>query len=522
METLPHAEVQEHLVRDALKRHLALLVVLGVLFGAAGAFLASKQPREYTSEARVLITATTGNALSPDSATSSQRVTVAMVTEAALVDSPAIADSVAKSLGVTTDTAVKAMTASVPPNTQLVSIKYTANSATLAQRGAKAFADAYLAYRKGLSVAVVKTQVASLTAQDKDVSAKLAAAGRAAAVTDAKPDANAQVQLYASRLATIQNNLAAVNTTQTSPGALVDPPDLPPVTTSIIGQLLVPVAVVLGLLLGFVLALWRERRDDRIRGARDHDRLGVPLLAVVPGKGTTARALVDGGDDPVSESYRHARAGLLAARGSSGRVFGVAGATTGHPVADVALNLGQAIARAGYRTAVVDATAGHEDLGEVTGVESDHGFSDVLHSDIDVATIAVATRGLELVTRGGNPWDSRDLFHSEEMRRAVAAVGGAHDYSLLAASGATTAEGSGVAIASDGMILVVEERRTTHAQLGSALQRCREVGAPVLGVVVVPSSAKRWWSRSGRQSSVRTAARPGAESSEAPAAAAVS
>ena len=498
MESLPFSEEREFLVRDALRRYFALIIAFGLLFGGAAAYVVSNAKDTYTAKAAVLIQPTAGNPLSPDSATSAPRVTVAMVTESALVDSPVVAAGVAETLGVTTSEAVAAVAASVPPNTQLVDISYTASTAAQARLGAQAFADAYLEYRKANSEAVVAAQVESLAAQEKQVAASLAAAGAAAALTNAKPDANAEVQLYAARLATIQNNVATAKATDTDPGAVVRPANDPDATARIVDQILVPLAVLLGLLLGFVVALWLGRRDDRIRGGSEHDLFGAPLLAAVPGTSPMARSVVHPDDDVVSESYRVARAGVLAARGGRGKVFAVAGATEGIRVGDVASNLATALGRAGYEVALVDATAGWEDLGDLLSASSSVGFTELLDAPgdhEDRSSWLQTVGGVDLVVRGERAADSRDRFHSSEMRQVVKLVSDGHQYTMLASAPVTTAEGSGVALAADSVILVVEDRRTTHAQAAEAVRRCAELGTPILGYLTVPPVARPWLAR---------------------------
>ena len=491
MESLPYADAREHLVRDALRRNIALILALGVVFGLVAWLVTSKATASYSSQAKVLIEPTVGNALSPDSATSSQRVTVAMTTEAALVDSPTIAEGVGKELGMSTSDVTDATTASVPANTQLILITFTDDDEATAQKGAQEVADQYLAYRKSQSQAVVKTQVDNLTKQEKAVSESLSNAGKSAAVTDAKPDANAQVQLYASRLATIQNNIATAQATSTNPGSVVMPATKPAAVSNIIDSILVPVAVLLGLLLGFALALWRERRDDRVRGTSEHVIAGAPVLAVVPRKAPGARALATGSDDVVSESYRLARAGVLASRGSKGKVFAVVGAADGVGVADVAANLGIALARAGYSVVVADATGGAESIGRLAGVEATAGFSELLRGESADGTPWTGTdAGVDVVVAGADPASTTDLFHSDAMVRAVAALAGQHDFTILAGAPITSAEGSGVVLSADSTLVVLEERRSTHAQAELAVQRSTELGTPVLGFVTVPVRGK--------------------------------
>ena len=136
---------------------------------------------------------------------------------------------------------------------------------------------------------------------------------------------------------------------------------------------------------------------------------------------------------------------------------------------------------------MADLTAGWEDLPAVVGVHPESGFSELLMS-ATAAPTSVMTRGVDVIGSGADPIESRDLFHGNEMAHAVKRIGAAHDFAVLAGAGVTTAEGSGVVLVADSVILVVESRRTTHGMLAQSLQRCHELGTPVLGVIVVPAT----------------------------------
>src|SRR4051794_14668808 len=88
-------------VANAMRQHVLLIIAITVLVTTmAGAFAMSRAPH-YTSSARVLVRPLPGNALSSDSIASSQQITVAMETEAGLVNSPAVTKLVAKRLNQT-------------------------------------------------------------------------------------------------------------------------------------------------------------------------------------------------------------------------------------------------------------------------------------------------------------------------------------------------------------------------------------------------------------------------------------
>ena len=149
METLQRDDVRLHIVADALRRRFVLIVVVVALVTAAiGAYVMHLAP-SYAASAKVLIRPIPGNALSLDSSKNGQQVTVAMETEAGLVNSPKVAALVSKALHATVTAGSPAVSATVPPNTQIVEIQYTAHSARAAQEGAQAYADAFLVFRAG-------------------------------------------------------------------------------------------------------------------------------------------------------------------------------------------------------------------------------------------------------------------------------------------------------------------------------------------------------------------------------------
>ncbi|GGL35069.1 hypothetical protein H9L10_01380 [Phycicoccus endophyticus] len=494
MDGLPHTDERTDLVRDALRRHAIVILVLGVVFGALGFALTQRSHDVYTSEAKVLIRPTVGNPLSPDATSSSQRVTVAMVTEAALVDSPVIADRVAEATGESAADALRSVSADVPANTQLVAITVRSEDPATAQAEAQRFAEEYLAYREEQSTSVTTTEIDNLKKQEESVQKSLAAAGKAAAVTDAQPDANAQVQLYAGRLATIQNSIATAQATDIRPGSVVLPATSGSVQRNLMRLALPVLALVIGLALGVAWALLRSRRDDRVRAVTGHTLDTVPVLATVPATAPGAREVAGEDDAAVAESYRLARAALLAEPQRRGRVVAVAGCTPQTSAGDVAANLALSLARAGYSVVLVDASGSQDGVGAELGMRSAVGFADLLgHAAPDADDIEVTrlggVSGVDVVAAGRNVDRARDLYYSESMGAVIASLVRRYDLVVLAAASVPSAEGSGVVLAADSLVAVVEEGRTSHRDLQVTAERAAELRSTLLGVVVVPSAA---------------------------------
>ena len=129
------------------KRHFVLIVAVALLGAAAAAAYSFRRTPVYESTASVLVRAITTNAFDP-----SQRVDqqLNMANQRQLVVSEPVAAVAAKQLGTTAtpEQLVKHVAAEVPANSQIIRVHYRDTVAASAQRGADAFAKAYLAFRE--------------------------------------------------------------------------------------------------------------------------------------------------------------------------------------------------------------------------------------------------------------------------------------------------------------------------------------------------------------------------------------
>lgn len=130
-------------------RRLGLAVVLILLLGAlglvAGFAVGTKLASQYTAQATILVSPLSGNPFNPDGQGDNL---VNLQTEAQLLDSDTVAASVLSTVGgTTTGQMLKGLSVDVPSNTQILSLTYTASSASVARARAQGFADAYLDFR---------------------------------------------------------------------------------------------------------------------------------------------------------------------------------------------------------------------------------------------------------------------------------------------------------------------------------------------------------------------------------------
>ena len=84
-------------------------------------------------------------------------------------------------------------------------------------------------------------------------------------------------------LNTLQNKIITLTTADTTPGRVIQDPELPVSASAPVRSVVLASSLALGLLLGLVLTFIRERRDPRIHTVSDIERgLGVPVLAFLP------------------------------------------------------------------------------------------------------------------------------------------------------------------------------------------------------------------------------------------------
>ncbi len=425
-----------------------MFVVVGIVAGlAVGALLAATLPKQYAASSAVLVTPTGVN----DSATlTSSRTsgTVNLDTEAAVVTSSDVAkqvqtiDAATKTLSIAKLT--KPVSITVPPNTSILTITYTSDSAVLSATRANDFATAYLDRRKADAEATLKAEidksqlvVDTLTTQFKSISTSI---GKLPAKSAQLDFARSQRSVVLGQLKQLTRDVTAFSTTAVTPGRILKTATTPSSASSPSRVLLLSGGLAGGLLLGLIAAWLRFAVRARLQHPVDVVRLlKLPVLGEVTTakvKGTAAVA--------VPEVYRRIVNVLLATRSEPG-VLLVTGNSTKIALSSVVANLAAALAGLGHR--VLEASAG-----DPTGAGA-------------LASRQLSRPGLDAAR--GERWlliAGIDPTHTPEVQAAGAA--------------------------SDMVILVVEAHSKT-ARSSGVIEQLDSVGAPLLGAILVPSG--RWW-----------------------------
>lgn len=500
MSKLSSDEVRPHVVADALRRHPLLIVGCAVVMALIVAVLTSGQPTTYTSSAKVLIRPTIGNPFAPDTGSSGQQVTIAVETESQVVNSAPVAALAKAKLKEPWVAGSPTVTATVPPNTQVIQIAFTAATAEQARDGAQVVAQSYLNYRSAQSASTQKARRDILTKQAAAVQASLTAASKAASAANASPEAAQQVQLFANQLVSIQTSISTLESSGADPGNIVSAAVLPAQADGLSPALLAASGGLIGLVGGVILAIWRERRDKRLRAKTDTAVGSVPVLAHVKagpdsvdgaagGPTSAGRRSSDhqGADGPRAAFQRLATATLTSTTAPAS--LAVSAVSQGAEAGYVAVNLARALQRAGYSVAVVNAESNSWIESEFS-IESAPGLGEALSTPTSVKTLLVDVDGLKILPAGQTLRDAEALLFSERFADVLQELKRESDYVLVSAPHADVPAGMGIGVAADSMILVGVDRRTTAGEVEAASIRAERLGVTLMGLVAVPRSRR--------------------------------
>lgn len=464
---------------------MIILSVAIVLTATVSAFVLTR-PVYYSATTSLLLSPLPGNPLVP-TISNAQQVTIAMNTEAGVVTSPAVTQQLNQRFPIEMPVGTASLVASAPANTQIVQIEYTSTTAQKAAEGANAYGKAYLEHRLALAELGQKQQLDSLNAQLKSAKDSLARVNKAAAAPAASADASTNVQIYTSQVAALQDRIGQSAAPNGSPGIVIDPATAPSGPTGLKPLWLIAAAALLGLLTGAVIAIWRERSDDRIRSTSDQQVASMPILASIPGERKQGPALVSSrsADDPWTIAYRRGRTGVVALAPAPTTIV-MSGDDGLAPVVRVTANLALSLASAGYRVTMVDASLEQDPSNKLLDRPDGPNFAAALIGpSFDEAMVQFG--GVRLLPAGPDPHKARELVGGKRLTSLMHELRRDADYVLVAAAPATTPEGMAVAIAGDALVLVVTDRVSTRQHIEDVAMKNRGLGVNMLGLICVSS-----------------------------------
>jgi Mrp family chromosome partitioning ATPase len=481
-----------------LRRHWwVLLVATGAGLGA-GVTVTHQLPKVYESSTSVLVQAVGQDANASGGRTNA---TINLDTEAQLVQSGAVSVTAATLLR-SRDNPVdlaKSVTVVVPANTTVLVVTFQADTATGAQAGSHAFAEAYLRNREATAQGSLNARTKALNAKLHQLAGGLTAINTrvAAAPVGSSERANldslrnnqqSQVNFFSSKL----NELT---TTTITAGTIISDARLPDTPTSPYPMLDLATGGMAGLLLGLLLAVTREKLDRRLRTAADvRDRARIPVLASLDERTTPHFEDVLQPYGPGGRVFNRLRNEVLAQLEPTDQVIVVTGATRGPATTLVAANLAAALARTGNEVVLIgahlpDSVLDVAPLARMLGVAAMPGLSDLLSGRIGLSRALQRTPripSLRVITTGGAA-TAAGLMQSQRLRDTLAALRRQGGFVVIdAPSTSSSADAQSLASLADAAILAVELRRGRRPALLDAADQLERVDTKLLGAVVLP------------------------------------
>ncbi|MGP4026722.1 Wzz/FepE/Etk N-terminal domain-containing protein [Actinomadura sp. 3N407] len=410
------------------------------------------------------------------------------------------------STGATPSELLGAMGVTALPDSSVLEVTWTGATPQEAQKGAQAFAQAFLADRLERGQQQYKTEAASLREQiNKLRQHDQAQTRQMARATGAEGSAlRAERQLTRNQISALSERLTATNIAAANidPGGIITNAERPGSAATPKATLYLPGGLAIGLLLGLVTAVIRDRTDTRVRGALDLERrLGLPVLYQPPsGHKATELGLVQS-RSRVGQSFHELAHSIGATLGHGNHVILVTGATPGASTSVVAANLAASLARVESQALLVCADLQSQACAHLLQVPAQPGLADALVSKIKLSKIvrsAPPLPSLWVIPAGAETDLAFDMLQRDRMGEILKVLRRKADYIVVEApSTAVSADAQALADQADAVLLVVESGTARYEQVRDGLRQFDRMRTVVLGAAVVP-----------RQSKIPTAERP--------------
>lgn len=258
----------------------------------------------------------------------------------------------------------------------------------------------------------------------------------------------------------------------------------------------------LGLLGGVLISLARAFLDETIRSPEDvNTYLGLPVLGVLPrfAKGEDQQREIVAHIAPRSvhaEAMRGVRAMIdLRPNADPPRRVLVTSAVASEGKTSVACRLGVAIAQQGQRVVLVEADHRRARLHKVFGMDGLPGVSDYLKDGLPLEDCVHETEvpGLFVMPLGVRRGGTTELLAAGHIDDLLADLEANYDRLIFdTAPSAALTEGVALSQLADGVVVVVRAGSVGRGVVRHTLDRYRNVGAELLGIVLNDAVEESW------------------------------
>jgi succinoglycan biosynthesis transport protein ExoP len=468
-----------------VRHHVVLVVVCAVLGAVAGWLYAGTGPTTYTSTTRVLVNPTVGNPFVPTPSAVRQDELTSLDTEAAVAQSGEVLGSVSTSTGLPVNTLQKGVQVTVPPNTQILEIAYSAHDKAVAHDVSQAIAKAYLDNR---TRRFEESNTAQLDRVDSRITGVLN--GLRSATQAAHVGTTASQEFHTQLATALRNELVSLRAQQTAlqnseapSGSVISPASTPAVATDFMVFLLPLAGGLAGLGLGCLLALCLEVMGGAVRTVPEVTAAGLPVAFAVPRPGWRDRLRRRHDSEALDTTVRRIRATVLELDARPD-VIAVAPAGSGMSNAGVSEALAESFAKAGHRVVLVR-TDGPP---TTDGLAVEEGLAQaLLHERLNVLDLLQPSVEplLCLLPSGGFTAQSREHLVADRVRAVITPLVEAGNLVVLQAPGLADVEGEAIVGAADLGLVVVTRGETRPADVEQAADWVAATREPPLAALVV-------------------------------------
>lgn len=248
----------------------------------------------------------------------------------------------------------------------------------------------------------------------------------------------------------------------------------------------------IGLIIGFSVALLREALDTRIRGEADVQQITPkPIVGTIAFDPKSKQRPLIVHADPRSaraESFRTLRTNLsFLETGTGKKTFVVTSSIESEGKSTTCANLAISLADSGVRVLLVDADLRKPKVAEYMSIEGAVGLTDVIIGRAELRDVLQpwGRSGLVVLPAGKIPPNPSEILGSKAMTDLIAEFEREYDAVIFDAPPLLPVTDAAVlAKKVGGAIVVVAAGRTHKNQLRGAVDALAKVGAPVAGLVL--------------------------------------
>lgn len=403
-----------------------------------------------------------------------------------------------------------------PTDTLTLDVSFTADSADQARAGADAMAQAYIDFRQ-------QTAEATVTSSTKRYDAQIAELEKAAkpireALSKADPDSGearqltAQLDSIGATQADLTTQRANYQVIDTSPAVIVSKAETPTSTAGLSSEVVLLGMLALGISLGLVVAVIRDRTDPRLRGTDDlASVVGTAPINFIEADGTTAVAtdqewfgewygksasryapgvvVAHNPSGPEAESYRRVALRLRNADGQALRYVLVTSSGTA-PAEEVASNLAVTLGRDGRRVLLIWSNLREDTIPAYFAVGRGPGLGEVLAGRVRMQEAIMeipGCQGLYLLPVGSREEARDQIFKFASVKETLddPRISPFDAIILIAPSPNKYADALVLAPQVDGVLVAVDTTDSDRRDLADAVDSLRSINAPIAGVVAL-------------------------------------